>query len=105
MRGERVSNICLPQELLQRAQHDFVQRRKGNRCQLQDYQTSGPKIIETTENDFHRWLTLTRLQRRSRLVTTESVSGQVAHVAGIEDWEASLSLDDSMKRSFSSNQE
>jgi len=98
-RGIGKSNIGLTPELLSRAQHDFVERRKENRHQLKNCATAAPSNgKETTEEDFHRWLTLTRLQARSRIGNSND-SGNIegAFMAKAEDWEASLRLDNLMK--------
>lgn len=69
--------VTLGPDILQKAQHDFLNRR-------QDARRLGSKTVE--EEDFHRWLTLTRLQARSE--------GH-AH-ATVEDWENALRVDDLM---------
>jgi len=83
----KVNNIILTRQLLQRAQTDFVNRRQQNR-------STGGKI-EVTEEDFHRWLTLTRLQARSRISDRMSAHPD-PYAAEIEDWDASLCIDDAM---------
>jgi hypothetical protein len=70
------NNIALSNSLLDRAQKDFIQRR------LECRQQKRSELY--TEQDFHRWLTLTRLQARSRKSAT----------ANISDWERALALDD-----------
>lgn len=72
------ANIHLSRDVLEQAQQDFVARRAAAR----DTQTA-----PVEENDFHRWLTLTRLQARSRL----------AQEATVEDWMKALALDDAVR--------
>mmetsp|Transcript_7921 Transcript_7921/g.12131 ORF Transcript_7921/g.12131 Transcript_7921/m.12131 type:complete len:541 (-) Transcript_7921:109-1731(-) len=69
--------ITLGPDVLQQAQHDFLNRR-------QEARRLGSKIVE--EEDFHRWLTLTRLQARS----------EGHDHATVEDWEKALRVDDLM---------
>jgi hypothetical protein len=75
------TNIGFAPDVLERAQTDFMQRRQQARS------SRGPLANET---DFHRWLTLTRLQAR----------GRAASIAEIGDWEQALSRDDAMRASF-----
>jgi hypothetical protein len=77
------NNVALSKQVLERAQADFIQRRVATRGSDNDL---------VTEEDFHRWLILTRLQGRSR-------NGERG--ATIQDWERSLKLDDAMKLSHS----
>jgi hypothetical protein len=77
-RGSEDSSIMLCPKLLEKAQEDFVQRR-------QKFKGSDGRS-KVDEDDFHRWLTLTRLQARSRL----------QNVATVEDWSNSILLDDKM---------
>ena len=50
------TNIALPQNLLNKAQHDFVQRRKERG---KDPACANLKP-EISEEDFHKWLTIIR---------------------------------------------
>jgi hypothetical protein len=75
------TNIGFAPDMLERAQTDFMQRRQQARA------SRGPLANEV---DFHRWLTLTRLQARGRAAST----------AEICDWERALSLDDAMRATF-----
>lgn len=75
------ANIALSPALLDKAQQDFIQRRGTAR------NNSLPAV---TERDFHRWLTLCRLQARSRKAAT----------AEVEDWSQALSVDDAMVASL-----
>jgi hypothetical protein len=77
-RSGATTNIALSPEVLQQAENDFVKRR----------QQHGGQVVG--EADFHRWLTLTRLQARSRRVYT----------AAVQDWQRALILDDAMRGSF-----
>lgn len=78
------NNVALSKQVLERAQNDFIQRRVATRG-------SGDDLV--TEEDFHRWLIMTRLQARSR---NDGERG-----ATTQDWERSLKLDDAMKLSHS----
>lgn len=80
-------SISLPKDLLDRAEKDFINRRKNNG-------TSISRDIE--EHDLHRWLLLTRLQARSRFGERNS-NGETSSMAKIGDWENALSLDDAMQ--------
>jgi len=71
-------SIALGKEVLEEAQQDFMTRR-------QEARRLGYKVVE--EDDFHRWLTLTRLQARS----------EGHEHATIEDWKNALRVDDLMK--------
>jgi hypothetical protein len=71
------SNVRLPRQLLDRAQADFLERRNVGRQQQQTL---------VGEHDFHRWLTLTRLNAR----------GRHASEADVQDWQRALELDDVM---------
>lgn len=78
----RSSNVALPHEpLLEKAQQDFVKRRKLARAA-----NSSTSIVEA--DDFHRWLTLTRLEARRQRRPTEATVG---------DWKNALRVDDAMK--------
>ncbi|KAL3945622.1 MAG: hypothetical protein SGBAC_000278 [Bacillariaceae sp.] len=72
----RVGNVKLSPEVLERAQGDFLSQRSSAR--------SNPKSRMPDEDDFHRWLCLTRLQARSR----------GCEIATTEDWEKAFALDD-----------
>jgi hypothetical protein len=74
------NNVALSKQVLVLAQKDFIQRRVATR--------GSDDLV--TEEDFHRWLILTRLQGRSR-------NGE--RRATTQDWEQSLKLDDAMKLS------
>jgi hypothetical protein len=77
-RGTEDSSIVLSPKLLQKAQEDFVQRRQTFKG------ADGRSKVD--EDDFHRWLTLTRLQARSRF----------QNIATVEDWTNAVLLDDKM---------
>lgn len=76
-----VTNVGFAPQVLERAQHDFMQRRQQARKDRKPL---------ANETDFHRWLTLTRLQAR----------GRCASMAEICDWERALALDDAMRKSL-----
>lgn len=79
-RDAEQSSISLSSKLLEKAEEDFVERRQRFKG------SDGRSMIE--EDDFHRWLTLTRLQARSRL----------KNIATVEDWESAILLDEKMSR-------
>jgi len=81
-------SISLPKDLLDRAQEDFIYRRKNNGSSMS-------RDIE--EHDLHRWLLLTRLQARSRFGERLSTNRETSSMAKIGDWENALSLDDAMQ--------
>jgi Mini-chromosome maintenance replisome factor len=76
-----VTNIGFALQVLDRAQNDFMQRRQQARKDIKPL---------PNETDFHRWLTLTRLQAR----------GRCAAMAEVGDWERALALDDEMRKSL-----
>ncbi|GKY99298.1 hypothetical protein MPSEU_000884900 [Mayamaea pseudoterrestris] len=76
-KGILYRNILLPPIVLEQAQGDFVRRRELARLKG-EYMPS--------DNDFHRWLTLTRLQARSRR----------ASAADLSDWKRAVELDNAM---------
>ena len=80
------NNIGLSRDLLLQAEKDFVKLRVASR-ENQD--------AEIGEEDFHRWLTMTRLQARSRIGVSENPAAAVASLA---DWTAALELDAMMKK-------
>ena len=80
------TNIVLSKRMLEKAQKDFVQRRLAAR-QTPVGSNEPSQQQHIGEEEFHRWLTLTRLQARSCL-------GK--RVATMEDWERALELDDAM---------
>lgn len=75
----RQSNVVLGHQLLEVAQQDFVDRRQ----QARDLNS---KLAG--EDDFHRWLTLTRLCARV----------EEREDASMEDWKNALRLDDAMRK-------
>lgn len=74
----KIGNIKLSQEVLEKAQQDFLAQRALAR--------SNRNKRMPQEEDFHRLLTLTRLQARSRQ----------SHSANIQDWDRALELDDAI---------
>jgi hypothetical protein len=100
------NNIGLEEAMLQQAQSDFIQRRQSSRTSRNivpdvDSQTTiqSEESKEIKETDFHRWLTLTRLQARSRLgLLCANATTPKQRLATCDDWNAALSLDDSIQR-------
>jgi len=83
-RARVTGNIPLAREVLEQAQKDFLYRRGHGRTE--------DRIDEENhdirkEQDFHRWLTLTRLFARAR-GSTEAV---------MADWHSALELDDAIR--------
>jgi len=96
--------------LLERAQRDFLERRR--RCH--DTSASSPL---PGEDDFHKWLTLTKSQTKNRFSRDERsnknnntvlVEEEIGHATdlststqyyepSVEDWEAALQLDDDIR--------
>lgn len=85
-------NIRLSRDVLSRAERDFVDRRVANRERNQG--GNGPSA-EIGEEDFHRWLNVTRLQARSKLGIVAASSSTAG--ASVADWEDALKLDDLME--------
>lgn len=81
-------NIALTRAILSQAEKDFVDRRVANRSD----NNSNSKTVEIGEEDFHRWLNVTRLQARSRRFDSAASAE-----ASLGDWEAALTLDDKTK--------
>ena len=86
--NNEAGNIALTRAILTQAEKDFVDRRVANRSD----NSSNSNTKEIGEEDFHRWLNVTRLQARSRGL--ESAAGAEASLG---DWEAALTLDDKTK--------
>mmetsp|Transcript_16106 Transcript_16106/g.34975 ORF Transcript_16106/g.34975 Transcript_16106/m.34975 type:complete len:794 (+) Transcript_16106:62-2443(+) len=86
-------NIRLSRDVLSRAERDFVDRRVANRERNQG--GSGPSA-EIGEEDFHRWLNVTRLQARSKLGIVAASSSTAG--ASLGDWEDALKLDDLIEK-------
>jgi hypothetical protein len=78
-RRQQSGNIALGKDVLEEAQQDFLKRRVEARKLEQPL---------PEEADFHRWLTVTRLQTRGRGAAT----------ATIADWERALVLDDAIQQ-------
>ena len=95
--------------VLERAQRDFLERRR--RCHNSSKSTPLPG-----EDDFHRWLTLTKLQTKDRFcrnehsISTNSIvlveetgRGMDQPISAeylepsVEDWEAALKVDDTLR--------
>jgi hypothetical protein len=102
------TNIGLEDAMLQQAQLDFIQRRQSSRTSrnIVPEGDRSPTVRreeskEIKETDFHRWLTLTRLQARSRLgllLWANNATTPIHRLATCDDWNAALSLDDSIQR-------
>jgi hypothetical protein len=89
------NNISLSHTVLKVAQEEFIKRR-GNATN-KTVVDNGPSV---GEDDLHRWLTLTRLQARSRNNATGSNGTANSRQAAItQDWERALVLDDIMAES------
>ena len=73
---------------MSQAEKDFVERRVANRSD----NNSNSNTAEIGEEDFHRWLNVTRLQARSR-----GFDSTASPEASLGDWEAALMLDDKTK--------
>ena len=85
---KKVQNIALSRAILSQAEKDFVDRRVATRSDNNTNSTAA----EIGEEDFHRWLNVTRLQTRSR-----GFGCALSTEASLGDWEAALTLDDKMK--------
>jgi len=107
--GQRKNtNIALSREVVAQAEKDFVKRRVECRSRIEEVslQCSGvqkkPHLVG--EDDLHMWLTMARLQARSRIAAIESLSCDDSDIllerqrntANIEDWKAALKLYDAM---------
>ena len=89
------NNVTLSSSVLEMAQKDFLQRRAmarkigQNECEM------------AREEDFHRWLTLTRLEARSRNFDRKFEAGGNSKTNCLEatkqDWERALALDDAVR--------
>jgi Mini-chromosome maintenance replisome factor len=94
--GSNNNNIQLSRQLLERAQQDFVQRRRQSTQQSQEMNginndaRTNIHLRQPGEEDFHRWLTLTRLAAR----------GRNSDIADVCDWEMALRLDDDMQHTL-----
>jgi len=97
--GSATSNVGLTREVLEQAEKDFIERRKTRRAAIATGIMS-KNTSEIGEEDFHRWLTLTRLQARSRIGSGEIADGKnglsLQRQASVMDWNTALRLDDAM---------
>ncbi len=76
--------------LLEQAQKDFLERRR--RCHEES-----PSSPLPGEDDFHRWLTMTRLQTKSRYARDERANSSNQYIEpSVNDWESALKLDDDL---------
>jgi len=99
-----VCNVALPRTLLEQAQKDFIEKRAEyrkkaeQRKRMQAMAIGGaavslePVEAEVGETDFHRWLTIARLQARSRLPLKATFETEVS-----EAWRDTLRLDEAMR--------
>jgi hypothetical protein len=89
------NNISLSHTVLKVAQEEFIKRRSNG-----TNKTVFDNVPSVGEDDLHRWLTLTRLQARSRNNATGSNGTANSRQAAItQDWERALALDDIMASS------
>jgi hypothetical protein len=79
--SRKTRNVKLAGQVLEQAQEDFLAQRSTARS---DHQLRMPQ-----EEDFHRWLSMTRLQARSRQSET----------ATVEDWWRAFALDNAIMSS------
>jgi len=106
-RTGRKSSLKLSSLLLERAQQDFLTRRRQAYDAKQQQQSVGREPSKSSlpgEDDFHRWLNITRLQAKSRhaahcrpVASGDMDSDDAAPAeweATVEDWEVALQLDD-----------
>ena len=93
IRCRSIHNVSFSPEICERAEQSFIKRRANARSDR--YGT------DVTETDFHRWLTLVRLQARSRYSSTSNCANCEANN---QDWEMALQLDDAMRATFHSVQ-
>jgi len=82
------NHVQLSPALLEQAQKDFLDRRR--RCH-ESLSASSPL---PGEDDFHRWLTLTKLETRHRRSRGTNTTGMEPSV---KDWELALKLDDEIR--------
>jgi hypothetical protein len=76
--SRKTRSVKLGEQILEQAQEDFLAKRTTARS---DHQLRMPQ-----EEDFHRWLSMTRLQARSRQSET----------ATVDDWERAFALDNTI---------
>jgi hypothetical protein len=96
---------------LERAQQDFLDRRQRAYKSKHNQITAATGSNELSpsvpgEDDFHRWLNLTKLQAKSRLSTKihQNEEDDIMNdeqqsnkwEANVEDWEIALQLDDAI---------
>lgn len=101
---KEVFNVPLPKALLEQAQTDFIEKRVEHRKKAEErkrmqamavdgaaIQLESTEPAEIGEADFHRWLTVARLEARSRIPegSPEAVANQT--------WADTLRLDEAMR--------
>lgn len=103
---DEVFNVQLPKTVLELAQKDFIERRAEHRQKTEQRKRMQAMAVGTSaqrleplaaalgEDDFHRWLTIARLEARSRIPFSGSGPSEGAES---ETWRAALSLDDAMR--------
>jgi Mini-chromosome maintenance replisome factor len=95
------SELTLSSSLMERAQQYFLSRRRAVYEAKQQQQSSSPPSPDATlpgEDDFHRWLNTTKLLAKSRICSNYDQSAESScWEATINDWEAALALDGTMK--------
>jgi hypothetical protein len=105
------NSLTLSPSLLERAQQDFLDRRQRAYKSKHNQITTATGSNELSpsvpgEDDFHRWLNLTKLQAKSRLSTKihQNEEDDIMNdeqqsnkwEANVEDWEIALQLDDAI---------
>lgn len=105
-RQDEVFNVQLPATVLELAQKDFIERRADQRQKTEQRkrmqaiavgnsaQQLEPLAAALGEDDFHRWLTIARLEERSRIPFSDRGASEGPEN---ETWRAALALDDAMR--------
>jgi hypothetical protein len=93
-----VFNVPLSKHLLELAQHEFLDKRAEYRKKKERMETVGKQV---EEDDLHRWLTLARLQARSRIPPSGSCGLSDVNDTERQVWADTLRLDEAMRLSIS----
>jgi DNA polymerase III psi subunit len=93
-----VFNVPLSKHLLELAQHEFLDKRAEYRKKKERMETVGKQV---EEDDLHRWLTLARLQARSRIPPSGSCGLSDENDTERQVWADTLRLDEAMRLSIS----
>ena len=105
-RDGSVFNVPLTKTLLELAQKDFIEKRAQHRARAEQQKRMQAMAVENAalhlesleaeigETDFHRWLTIARLQSRSRIAVSGNMSTDASEA---EKWTDTLRLDDAMR--------